>query len=571
MPKIKFENGVVVNVEGNPTQQDIEEIASKIGVQNPNRTQGIFGGEGALAKGIQNIGQSIKRSGEDLDKTLSTEGVSAPVKTIKASTGIAKGILEPLFETAVMTPARIGGELIEKGTGYDINEAVAQGTQNLVQKGMNTKTAQKVMEGYQKLEEKDPESAMALRSLLDIGEVAGYGVGAGTAKKGVESTFKTALQGLGKAGEGIERGIKATTPFTEKIAQIGKRGVSEAEQKSKSGFDEALGLLGKKPTTPDEAKKVFKENLLEQIEGKKTSITKLDKTKSDVIDTIASDTRYHPEIDVENKTFNVAKATQNLQSDIQSYAQQLDELFSNVDQNFGGYDVKSIAQKIKDKVLTEKNRSKLTLLGGQESSFIKDTAKLLDNIGKSYGKEVPRQEIWRLRQGIDKAINSISDNQLAKSLRQDVRKAFAEALETSIPGDQKQMVKRAMEEMQKIIEANSYMDDVLKGFKIQGGRLTDIIRNQTATQTGALTGGLAGGIFGGPVGALGGFVASKKIGEFLAKNTLLNASQRKAIQNLVKETPEVFDDIKEYLKNFEKKNGNQIESPKKTELNNLLQ
>jgi hypothetical protein len=557
MPKIKFENGVVVNVEGNPTQADIDEIAQNIGI-GTDRTQGVFGGQGALAKGFSNIKESIKRSGEDLDKTLNTQGVSTPVKTIKASSGIAKGILEPLFEAAVMTPARVGGELIEKGTGYDINEAIAQNTQKLVEKGLNTQTAQKVMEGYQKLEEKDPESAMALRSLLDIGEVASYGGGGAVGKKTLQSTARGIKTGAETVAGGVKR---ATTPFTEKVAQLGGKGVSRAEE----GLGKTKELFGKTEVLPEEAKKAFKENLLEQIEGKKTSIKKLDKTRSDIIDTIASDPRYHPEIDVENKTFNVAKATQNLQSDIQNYSRQLGDLFSKVDEAYGGYSVKDIAQKIKDKVLTEKNRSKLTLLGGQEGSFVKQTAKLLEDISKSYGDAVPRQELWKLRQGIDKAINSISDTQLAKSLRQDVRKAFAEALETSIPGDQKEMVKRAMGEMQKIIEANSYMDDVLKGFKIQGGRLTDIIRDQTATQTGALTGGLAGGIFGGPVGALGGFVASKKIGEFLAKNTLLNASQRKAIQNLVRETPEVFDDIKEYLKQFGKKGGlkDQMEGLKK--------
>jgi hypothetical protein len=167
---------------------------------------------------------------------------------------------------------------------------------------------------------------------------------------------------------------------------------------------------------------------------------------------------------------------------------------------------------------------------------------------------VPRSEIWRLRQTIDKAINSMSDNQVAKSLRQDVRKAFAESLESSLPGDQKDLVKRAMGEVQKIIEAEKYTNDVLKGFKIQGGKMTDLVRNAVSAEVGKSVGigTVGGGIVGGLPGAAAGFYVSKKLGEWLAKNTLLNAAQRNAIIKVVKENPEVFDDMKKYLEELGK-------------------
>jgi hypothetical protein len=39
MPIVKFENGVSVNIEGNPTQADIEEIASQLGVSKPQEKE----------------------------------------------------------------------------------------------------------------------------------------------------------------------------------------------------------------------------------------------------------------------------------------------------------------------------------------------------------------------------------------------------------------------------------------------------------------------------------------------------------------------------------------------------
>jgi len=558
MPQIKFENGVVVNVEGNPTQADIDEIAQKVGVQNknPERTQGVFD---ALKKGAQNIKEGIKESGQELTDTgaLSSFGgekkdVSPFVQAAKVATTGIKGVINPLAEAAIATPMRVGGELIENATGYDINEAAAQGTKKLVEKGLQTETAQKVMNGWKTLQEKDPESAMALSTLLDIGDIASNVVGLGAEKKAITATGEKALKTAIKAGETAEKVGQKATSFTERVANLGKKVTGEGEQATKRGVDELAGMFGKKSVTPDEAKNTFKKNLLEQIQGKKSSLQKLDKTQSDIIDTISSDTRYHPEIDVENKSFNTTKAVQNLTQDRQNYANQLSDLFTNVDEQVGGYDTQSIIDNVASQVLNERNTAKLAVLGGKDSAFVKDTRNLLKNLGETYGDKVPRNEIWKVRQSIDKGINAMSDNQLAKSLRQDVRRAFAKSLENSLPGDNKQIVKRTMEEMQKIIEAGDYMEKTLQGFKIQGGRLTDLIRNQTASQTGAIAGGFAGNILGGPAGALGGYVASKKIGEWLAKNTLLNASEKKAIQSLVKETPEVFDDMKKYIESLGK-------------------
>jgi hypothetical protein len=532
MAKIRFENGTVVNFEGVPTQKDIDEIASKVGAQQPAETPG--GVVGALKNGWQGLKESLNKRVDNTGAAMNANQ-SVASKALQVA-GQGFGTIGDVVGAGITTAA-------SAITPDSIEQPIKEGFTAGVKKIMGTETAQSAMKTYDQFKKDHPELAGNLEAVANIADAALMATGVGEAEKGAEQVVKQGIKTGAKVAAGAGEKIAG---LTEKVADITKKVGTKAGE-----------FTGSTEVDAEVAKKAFKENLLQQIEGKSSSIKKLDKTRSDVIDTIASDPRYHPTIDAENKTFNVSNASKNLAQDRQSYVDQLANLFGKVDEKFGGYDTNSIIQKVSENVLGKNNTAKLVAIGGKDSSFVKETQQLLGNIKKVYGEKVPRNEIWKLRQTIDKAINSMSDNQVAKSLRQDVRKAFAQSLETSLPGDTKDIVKRTMGEMQKVIEAENYTNDVLKGFKIQGGKMTDLIRNAVGAEVGKSVGvgTLGGGILGGVPGAAAGFVASKKIGEWLAKNTLLNASQKNAILKVVKETPEVFDDMKKYIDSLSKESG----------------
>jgi hypothetical protein len=154
-------------------------------------------------------------------------------------------------------------------------------------------------------------------------------------------------------------------------------------------------------------------------------------------------------------------------------------------------------------------------------------------------------------------VNSISDTNVKKSIRQDVRTAFQETLEKSVPANQN-LVRGAMTELQKLIEARNYSAEVLNGFKIRGGKLTDIVRNAVATNVGQIAGGGVGGAVGGIPGAAMGWVASEKIGNWLAKNTLSNAADRRALAKLKVEQPTIWKDIQKYIDELNDVDANKV-------------
>lgn len=160
----------------------------------------------AIKQGGRNIVEGIKDTGNKLSEVVNaplqsnSSGEAAAnqfVKTVKAGTTIAKGIVSPIFEAGVSTPMRVAGEGIQDVTGIDINEAVSQGMQKLVQRGMNTDVAKKTMEGWKQLNDTNPQAAMALSAALDIGELASYAIGS----KGVSKASNVVSTGAGKVGK----------------------------------------------------------------------------------------------------------------------------------------------------------------------------------------------------------------------------------------------------------------------------------------------------------------------------------------------------------------------------------
>lgn len=168
-------------------------------------TRGVFD---AVKKGFSNIKEGIQKSGEELSNTLES-GAPEPLKVMKTATGLIKGIISPIAEAAIATPARIVGEVAQNVTGIDVNEAVAQGTQKLVQKGLDTEQAKKAMEGWAQLKETNPEAAMALSTVLDIADIVSNVVGIKGAKMAGEVGLKGAEKSVKATGSAVKLGVES--------------------------------------------------------------------------------------------------------------------------------------------------------------------------------------------------------------------------------------------------------------------------------------------------------------------------------------------------------------------------
>lgn len=174
-------------------------------VGQPEATQGVMG---AIKKGFSNIKEGIQKSGQELSQTLDSNAPT-PLKVAKTATGLIKSVVSPLAEAAVATPARIAGEVAQNVTGIDVNEAVAQGTQRLVQKGLDTEAAKKAMEGWSQLKETNPDAAMALSTVLDIGDIASNVVGIKGAKMAGEVGLKGAANTMEATTNTVKGGVSA--------------------------------------------------------------------------------------------------------------------------------------------------------------------------------------------------------------------------------------------------------------------------------------------------------------------------------------------------------------------------
>ena len=372
-------------------------------------------------------------------------------------------------------------------------------------------------ETWGNFKKENPEAAGNIEAVVNLASLI---PGVKGAKVGAEGAGAIGKEALSIAKEGVEKGAEAVSKKTGDV------------------YDLTKGAFRRKPVRTEDAIKSVKDNLLSQIEGKKASMVKLDKTRSDVLDTISSDPRYHPEIDVENKTFNTQNAVNELNADINELGTKTRELFSVSDEIDGGVPVQQVVDDVKKTLFTERNRAKLAVAG---EGFGKELERKMQNIANVYGDTIPRQDLWDIRKSIDDDINKLSDTNLKRDLTQSVRAGFANSLER-IPGENASLVKRSMAEMQKLIEARDYSKDVLGTFKIRGGKLTDIIRSGVGTAIGGVTGGIGG--------AVAGYVLSNKIGSYLAKNTLSSAAERRTLAALIKERPDILDEIDGYIGNL---------------------
>lgn len=513
----KFEeNGYVL--EGlNETKQAVQNsLSTKLG----NRFTDIGTSVGNVAEKLANT-NPFQRNAQGQTE-LNMNVVKDVAKTVGQETlrgvGAGAGAIADIGAKAVET----GAGALNKATGGEL-EAGARALLNteVGQKAINAfKAGQDSWNEYKRINPdtaKNVESAFNILNLTNISQIANL-----------------AGKGALKAGE---VGLKAT----DDLINAGEQAVKNVSSKIKP-FKEFNNI------TPETAVSNVKENLLEQIYGKSSLIKTLDKASTDIIDNISKNPRYLPDIDVENKSFDVTEAVRNVTADKTSFSNKLKELFTTADNELGSLNTSDLIKSITDNVISGKNKSSLVVGGANNFKEISDMTKRLRQV---YGDTISRVDIWDVRKKIDDSIEAISDTNLKKSLRSDVRKAFASSLENSL-GKDSTLVKRSMAELQKLIEVEDFLKGSLNGAKIQGGKLTDIIRNAVGSNLGQTVGAGVGGVLGSVPGAVVGYGVSKKIGDWLAKNTLTSAADRRALQLLKEQQPDIWKEVESYITNIKK-------------------
>jgi hypothetical protein len=210
MAKIKFENGVTVNFEGNPTPQDVEEVALKL---NLNKTPSSVPEESSPGL-LDRLGKGIDNTMLGAAKGLGSTVFGAAKLLQKGSNLIEKNVAKPIF----------GGE----GTGFDIG----QKPEFLNPVG----TGQKIGYGAEQV----GEFLVPFTKAAKVGQVATQGgklakmattlgkVATEAGISGAEFAGKTAIQTGGDLGEVKRAGIiGAITPPAMRTAGAAIKAVSK--------------------------------------------------------------------------------------------------------------------------------------------------------------------------------------------------------------------------------------------------------------------------------------------------------------------------------------------------------
>ncbi len=200
MAKITFEDGTVVNFNGNPTQQDIDEVAKKLGLKKSS-----FLGD---------VKKSFTERGNKLGEGYlrQQEGKQGMAESVLQTIGQGAGIVgDVAFSGLSRVASAITPDFIEK----PIVNTVKSGATKL----LSTKPAQNLISGYQRFEENQPRAAANVGAVGNIASLVPIG-------KGGQIAGKTVLKSAAKAGKAIERTATNTARLGNKISKFGLSQVS---------------------------------------------------------------------------------------------------------------------------------------------------------------------------------------------------------------------------------------------------------------------------------------------------------------------------------------------------------
>jgi len=278
MPQIKFENGVVVNVEGNPTQADIDEIAQKVGVQGQQSPGGVTG---AFKSGWQGLKESLSKRVDNTGKAINADQGGAS-KTLQVA-GQGFGTIGDVIGAGIGTAA---SAVTPDKAEMEIKDKFAKG----VEKAMGTQAAQNAVKALDDFKKENPELAGNIGAIGNIADAFLNAIGAGVATKGAKKvgtagikTAKEVGEGVAKAGYNLGEGIKKISGKAVKGAEgIDKEGIAQTGASLFTGMEK--GTVEQILKNPDRFSKeaiesVDRESVFNQVRSA------LDKRLNDLSDT----------------------------------------------------------------------------------------------------------------------------------------------------------------------------------------------------------------------------------------------------------------------------------------------
>ena len=262
MAKIKFENGTVVNFDGNPTAQDVEEVANSLGINKTKTTQTEISPEGQKVGIVQSIAQGIVSPFTKTASTVASAGKGI-YKTAEA------GILKILGKDEKARTAIIqAGEPVKWDMGYFGKAQPISSTKEAV--GTGLELASYIIPGGGKVAMQGVRTAGGafFKGAVKAGTrgaVSGSLMGAGTAlqndKSAKETFFETGIGGLsGGIIGGIMGGLFARNQFLapQKAQALRNKAIEQYQR----------GLATTKEKYKEKANKIIPELLDEGTWGK---------------------------------------------------------------------------------------------------------------------------------------------------------------------------------------------------------------------------------------------------------------------------------------------------------------
>lgn len=226
--------------------------------EKPGVVRETLGDIGGIATGIgEQLGRAKEKIGEAAAGTRAGEQgfVRGLFQTVGAAAGGVAGILGEVSIGAAKAVLPQGAE-----------DAIKRQVEKIVGSAIETEPAQKLIAGFERLEQDNPALARDLQSALGFGELATSVLGVGAGAAGTRQVIKT---GRGLVKRGVSAAERAKTKVTEAVKRVK---VPELAPKGTT-LEQATKIIAPKVTVKTEAEAlrrglVKQEGILGKVEIK---------------------------------------------------------------------------------------------------------------------------------------------------------------------------------------------------------------------------------------------------------------------------------------------------------------
>lgn len=485
MVRIKFETGQEVDFEGTPTQADIDEVASKLGVQKPkeegflSRTaKAIISPVATLAARPFQLGAELLGASAEQVNKVNLGGYIAPVPQS------GKDVLRDVGRAAETVSLGIGGSGAVTAAKTGLKGLVIQGAKEGAITGLKAGALTGFGQGLQQASEEPPEQAFkTIFSNTALGGALG-GVTGGVFGAATPLTVK-AVSGLKK----FTNLPALESKLSEGYKKILNPTARQIKVDSRFGRDSFSFLAQEAPDLPISVNKdgrIVADDAIEMLKRKYS----------------AEATAYKPIIRNSGKYVDIDQVIANAKR--------------QAGQEFDGSDLLKAEQQIDDEVNSFLRNTpqdvNVTPSGKRFVSLDRaDDIKTYSwNRGKGWG--TPEAEVW-----------NDTNNLIGHSLK--------DAIEKELPNAPIKAMNKRLGQYKNAIDMLERRNGNVSG---SGGKLSKYLIRSVGTSVGAGLGGDEGGLGGGISGAGAGFVTAEAIAMAIANPNVRLYVVRQLLKNLQK-------------------------------------